>query len=642
MSEGQLRLLSDQAVWFHRNGDLEKAERLYSRILTVEPGNFFARHMLGVIRSQQGRNGEALALIGAALSTNPDVADALSNYGNVLIALGRFAEALLNIDKALAIEPDFAVALYNRGLALSNLNRFEEALASYDKALAIQPDHAEALDNRGVTLSILKRFEEALASYDRALAIKPNYAEALNNRGVTLSILNRFEEALATYDKALAIKPNYAEAWGNRGHALSNLNRFEEALASYDKALAIKPNYAEVWGNRGTALLFLGKFNEARASYNRALTLNPKLTEVHLSYTGLVNISADDPHLKTMEALDRASDSLGDTGRIQLDFALAKAYADLKDYGRSFKHLLSGNALKRKQIQYNETERLRGFDRIETVFTAELVRKKEKLAAGDPTSVPIFIIGMMRSGTTLVEQILASHPDVRGAGEITTLKDAASEIFGLRSRDIPYPECVPGLDARAFDEIGARYLEEIRKLAPTAARITNKTTTNYYFAGLIHLALPNARIIHTVRDPIDTCFSCFSKHFTEEQNHTYDLAELGRYYHRYRKLMEHWHRVLPPGRILEVRYEDVVADLEGQARRIVAHCGLEWDARCLSFHTFDRPISTASVTQVRQPIYKSAIGRARNYEEFLGPLKEALAGDDSIAQFQPKSASGSQ
>jgi hypothetical protein len=195
---------------------------------------------------------------------------------------------------------------------------------------------------------------------------------------------------------------------------------------------------------------------------------------------------------------------------------------------------------------------------------------------------------------------------------------------GVGAVRIPYPEFVPWLDAAALRQVGARYVAALRKLAPDSRRVTDKMPSNFFFAGLIHLALPNAPIIHTVRDPVDTCVSCFSKLFTAEQNHTYDLAELGRYHKRYQRLMAHWHSVLPAGRILDVRYEDVVADLEGQARRIIAHCGLEWDARCLDFHQTERPVRTASATQVRQPIYSSAVGRARAYEPYLGPLLQEL------------------
>ena len=248
---------------------------------------------------------------------------------------------------------------------------------------------------------------------------------------------------------------------------------------------------------------------------------------------------------------------------MQLDFALGKAYADLKDHPRSFARLRAGNAAKRTTISYDETAALALFDRIEAVFTRGLIRAKS--GGGDPSPMPIFVIGMPRSGTTLVEQILASHPAVHGAGE---LQDAQrSRLAGRSGKPAPYPEFVPALDAASLRAIGARYVAAVRKLAPDGERVTDKMPSNYYFAGLIHLALPNAKIIHSVRDPVDTCMSCFSKLFSAEQIHTYDLGELGRYYKRYERLMAHWRRVLPAGRILDVRYEEVVADLETQARR---------------------------------------------------------------------------
>jgi hypothetical protein len=242
----------------------------------------------------------------------------------------------------------------------------------------------------------------------------------------------------------------------------------------------------------------------------------------------------------------------------------------------------------------------------------------------------VFIIGMPRSGSTLVEQILASHPDVSGGGELKhfgrTLEDIQPNLGGAMTS----PVLASAMTEQHFYDLGARYLAKLEEIAPSAKRITDKMTGNFSLAGIIHAALPNATIIHTVRDPVDTCISCFSKLFGKgELSYAYNLAELGRYYRHYQELMAHWNRALPPGRILDVRYEDVVNDLEGQARRIIAHCGLEWDARCVAFHKTERPVRTASATQVRQPIYKSGIGRWRlQVPAIAALLKELGTGTD--------------
>jgi hypothetical protein len=261
-------------------------------------------------------------------------------------------------------------------------------------------------------------------------------------------------------------------------------------------------------------------------------------------------------------------------------------------------------------------------DRARQVFTSEFVRASE--GGGEPSPKPIFVVGMPRSGTTLVEQILASHPAVRGAGELTLFERAIDDVRAAMHQAPAYPEIALQMSGTHFRELGARYLAGIQQLAPAASHVTDKMPTNFLFAGLIHLALPHATIIHTVRDPIDTCISCFSRLFTEVNFQTYELAELGRYYRHYQALMAHWRRVLPAARILDVSYEETVADLEGAARRILSHCGLPWDPRCLDFHLTERVVRTASATQVRQPIYTSSVGRWRAYERHLDPLLAEL------------------
>jgi tetratricopeptide (TPR) repeat protein len=561
---------------------------------------------------------EALASCDRALAIQPDFAQALSNRGNALLALNRHEEGLASYDGALAIQPDFAEALNNRGNALFNLTRYEEALASYDRALAIQPDLAQAVSNRGNALLALKRYEEGLASCDRALAIQPDFAEALSNRGNILLELTRYEEALASYDQALAIQPDFAEALNNRGNALFELNRNEEALASYDRALAIQPDFAQAHHGRSNVLSIFGRVEEARRVLEKAVELAPRKALFYNSLAVSKRFVKGDPYFTLVEALARDMASLPEEDQMYLHFALGKVYADVGQHERSSSHLIEGNALKRKRIVYDEAAALAQIERIGQLFTAEAMRKARGF--GDRSTVPVFIIGMPRSGTTLIEQILASHPKIYGAGELDDFPIALASLrgsFGGRR----------GLGAEELRQIGARYVERVRAIAPAAERITDKFVSNFLYAGLIHLALPHARIIHARRDPLDTCVSCFSLLFPRNlQPFTYDLTELGRYYRAYATLMEHWREVLPLEQMLEVQYEELAANFEPLARRIVAYCGLEWDDACLEFNKTQRPVRTASVIQVREPIYRSSIGRWRPYEDMLRPLLKALEG----------------
>ena len=509
------------------------------------------------------------------------------------------------------------------GILKHEQGRNAEALGLIGAALKEKPNEAAALANYGVVCNALKRFDEALACCDKAIALKPDFEAAFNNRGLALYQLKRFDEALASYDKAVALKPDFAEAFYNRGFVLGKLKRFDEALASYDKALAIKPDFVEALNDRAIEMLVLGRLAEAQRDIERAIQLAPRKPRYYYTLGQITRYVAADPRVAAMEELVHDATSLAIDDRINLHFALAKAYEDLGRPERAFSQLLAGNALKRSQITYEETITVRMHSQIQEAFIPELLQTFQNV--GEPSRVPIFIVGMPRSGTTLIEQILASHPDVFGGGELDFLSKVVADIQPSDNNLEVSRELVSSIPSEQFRQIGESYLAKIKRLAPAAARVVDKMPANYLNVGLIHLALPNAPIIHVVRDPVDTCISCFSQLFTGELNYTYDLAELGRYYGHYQALMAHWHQVLPLGRILDVRYEEVVANLEGMARRIVAHCGLEWDAHCLAFHQTKRPIRTASVTQVRRPIYKSSMGHRFKYETFLAPLLAELS-----------------
>lgn len=644
---------------------LEKPERAladFERALSLRPD--YAEAMINRANALQklNRHEEAADSCRAALRLRKDSVEAYYNLSLALLELGRIEDAIKNCDCVLALNPRHGDALNNRGYALAQLKRHDEAIGFFDRAIELMPRHAQAFNNRGISLYETKRHADALASYDRAISICPDFVEAINNRGVVLQKLGRLDEALADYDRAVALRPGYAEALNNRGYVLTKLERLEEGLASYESALSLRANYVDALYNRGMALNALRRHDEAMATYNhllslqpdhsdainnlggvlrafgrldeaqkcflKTLSLNPRHTSAYRNYSDFVRFSPDHPLLRAMETLRSDGSLIDDEDRMRLDFALAKAYADCDDYERSFDRLLSGNAMKRRQLHYDEAATLSGFDRIRNVFGEQVLRDREALDIGDPSDIPVFIIGMPRSGTTLVEQILASHGQAHGAGEMRTLSQIVDGMRGPGGET--FPECFTGLAKKAITDAGAKYADELSKSAPSALRIVDKQPSNFYFAGLIHLALPNAKIVHVMRNPLDTCVSCFSLLFNK-QNYTYDLAELGRYYACYRTLMDHWTRVLPQGRILNVRYEEVVQDFDNTSRRIVEFCGLEWDERCLSFHRTDRVVTTASAIQVRQPLYESSIGRWRAYREFLGPLIDAigpLADDD--------------
>jgi tetratricopeptide (TPR) repeat protein len=595
----------------------------YNRAINLAPQFFAFYSNRGNTLREQKEYTAALSDYDRAIQLNPNYADtfdAFNGRGNVFRDLKRYDEALAAYDKALSIKPNLAEAWLGRGNVFRDLKRYDEAFAAYDKALAIKPDLEDAWVGRGNVFYDLKRYDEALAAIDTALGLKPDFANAFNNRGLVLERLERFEEALASCDKAIALKRDFAEAFRDRGLALVGLKRFEEALASYDKAIALKLD-AAAFGNRGDTLLTLGRLEEATESFERATALEPTEVRYHLSLVNSRRVTAADPHFTVMKELAREEESLDAERKIELHFGLGKAFADLGDYKQSFHHLLKANSLKRQQLDYNGTKTLGLFDRIRAVFTAELLREKGGL--GDPSRLPVFVVGMPRSGTTLVEQILASHPSIFGAGELREFGDLATSIRGPNLRE--FPEAVATMSGAELRALGARFLQMIQQMAPAAERITDKMPANFRYAGLIHLALPNARIIHVCRDPRDVALSCFSLLFFKDRlPFSYYLPELGRYIRAYQALMEHWREVLPRGVMLEVQYEEVVDNLAEQAQRIVAHCGLPWDAACLEFHKTDRAVRTASVTQVRRPIYRNSVGRWRDYEEFLQPLLREL------------------
>ena len=397
--------------------------------------------------------------------------------------------------------------------------------------------------------------------------------------------------------------------------------RFGEAQAHAEKALAINPKDPSAHGNLATILRHQGKFDEALARFDLALSILPTYVEMYYDRSSLKTFAAGDPDLAVMEALAANAERLPPGRKHFIHFGLAKALEDIGQYDRAFAHWLQGNKLKRQEFgQEGQEEQMVRL--LVELFTPDLCR--QFATAGDPSRVPIFIVGMPRSGTSLIEQILASHPLVEGGGELSTLGSVVGAVRDASRRPIPYPLFLAHPRAAGLKRLGEQYLAKLPPLPEGKTRMTDKMPGNFQYAGLIRLILPNAKIIHAVRDPVDTCLSCFTRLFSTGQAFSYDLAELGRYYRLYRRLADHWQAVLPPGSMLDVRYEEVVDNLEQQARRLLDYCGLPWDPACLAFHKNERLVSTASDVQVRRPIYRSSVVRWRRYEKHLGPLLAEL------------------
>jgi len=431
--------------------------------------------------------------------------------------------------------------------------------------------------------------------------------------------------ARALYNQILANEPNIAEIHCNLGAVLTNLGMMQEAQLAYRRAISLKPEFSAAYHNLSLVLKDLGQLNEACRFAEEAVRLSPNTASYYTNLAALRPFSVGDPYLAGLEALARNASSLPIADQAQLHLALAKAHENAGLFDSAFRQVLTGNALKRQQHTYDEALVLGGISRVRAVFNSQLMRAQEGF--GEPSPIPVFVVGMPRSGTTLVEQILASHPQVFGAGELRLLDHVVASTSGSVPGLLAYPEMMSVISGAQIHDLGAHYVRELVRQAPKALRIIDKTPTNFFFAGLIHLALPNSVIIHTMREPIDNCVSCFFTQFDGPQPFD-DLAELGRYYCSYETLMHHWRQILPVGRILEVHYEELVTDLNNVAKRLVAHCSLEWDERCLDFHQTKRLVRTPSATQVRRPIYTSSIGRWRRYEAFLGPLLAELRSAD--------------
>ncbi|MFZ1905156.1 MAG: sulfotransferase [Steroidobacteraceae bacterium] len=479
--------------------------------------------------------------------------------------------------------------------------------------------------NRAVALQFQGNLGEAEKLYRAILKEHPRHVPTLFNLAAALCGAGRSGEAVRVLRKALEQEPDAADAHALLARAFLNLDCYDEALKHARQAIALNPHWADAHAALASWLADMGRYEEALRAQARAIELDPDQPRHYYHWGYITRWTADDPRLTALQALAKRSGSRPLVDRVHLKFALAKAYADCGDVERAFRHQIEGGALKRQMIGHKAPPTLRAIDALCRELNAEWMRRHQ--GVGDASPLPVFIVGMPRSGSTLVEQILASHPKVHTLGERAIFNEAL-----VRVCESPVlPQSLAREAARwsgaKLRRLGRLYLESAQRDAPASAtRISDKMLSNFRFAGLIHAALPNARLIHTCRDRIDTCLSIFSILFSGDAHpYSYDLGELGRFYCAYEKAMAHWRNVLPADVMLEVQYEQTVEDVERQARRIIAHCGLEWDEACLAFYRTERPIRTASHAQVREPIYRDSIGRQHPPRELLLPLLRAFA-----------------
>ena len=591
------------------------------------------------LAAQGGRTEKAGALLTELCQREPRDAEAWFLLGAVHGEAGRLPEAAECAQRAVALRPDWPEAHYNLGQAYMHQQRYEDAAECYREALRWRPDYAEAGNHLGYALLQCDRPVEAADELRRVLGRHPDFAEAHSNLGAALLGLGCLDEALDRFQVSLRIRPDCQGARSNLAHALIQQGRPEAALEVCDETLRNDPADPETCIVKAEALDRLRRYREA------CELLRPLLESQTPHPDAAVTFARFAHHVdRVEEAVDRLEGFLRSTplaprNRGPLHFALGRLYDRRHEFDRAFPHFRSANERKQaSQTPVDPDQWRREVDAIIAAFGADALARRPRTA--EYSQVPVFIVGMPRSGTSLAEQILASHPAVFGAGERREIGDLAKRLPRNIRPERPYPECIAYLGAEALQGFARDHLACLRRLAPDAQRITDKMPHNFLRVGLIRLLFPGARIIHCVRDPRDTCLSCYFQQFNGAHTYAYDLEHLGIYYAQYRRLMAHWRRVLDPP-MFELHYEALVEHPEEWSRALVDFCGLPWDERCLRFYESKRAVTTISYDQVRHPIYRGSLGRWRHYERHLAPLLHALGPQAPEAPADPRRDPGS-
>jgi tetratricopeptide (TPR) repeat protein len=634
----------------HRTGRFKQAEECYRQVVQLDPGHARALHLLGIIALQMERFGEAQAWLTNACAAAPNQADCFSNLALAYRGLGRLPDAEQALREAVRLKPD-AEIFNNLGTVLLELGRPLEAEAAWRGALKLRPDHPEALNNLGTVLLQLNRPAEAVSALRESLRLAPANAKILFNLGAAYQAAGQLPEAEGLWRQTLRLQPEHAEAHHNLGTVLLELGSAAEAeaylrealrlrpeqvesrinlckvLVDLDQpaeaephlreALRLKPESAKAHDVLGTVLMQLGRLDEAEASFREALRIDPEHTAAHTQLATMLSgrlPDSDRAALETMLAANTRPEA-----RAGLLFGLAHVYDGQGEYATAARHLREANALalgaaSKRGKAYEPVDHSRFVSDLQQACTPEFFRRPP----GSDSQLPVFVFGLPRSGTTLIEQILASHPRVYGAGELSIAgKTLATLPSLLQRRENPWA-CAAQIDEPTTRRLAGAWLDHLRALGEGKDRVVDKMPDNYLQLGLIALLFPNARLIHCRRDLRDIAVSCWLTNFRKIP-WANDPQHIASRFDAYVEVMKHWRKVLPVP-VLEVDYEATVDDLEGVARRLISWCGLEWDPACLAFHETKRTVRTASVAQVRQPIYRRAVARWKNYERELAPL----------------------
>ncbi|WP_318011522.1 tetratricopeptide repeat-containing sulfotransferase family protein [Mesorhizobium sp. CA8] len=533
---------------------------------------------------------------------------------------GRRQEAEALYRQVLGQQPNHAAALHFLGLLLHQTGRSEEGLDLIEQSVTLQPENADFLNNMGTVMRDLGRVAAAVDFFRGAVDIRPDQLAARDNLGSSLKQLGQFDAAEEIYRGTISRNPFHVRARIGLAETMQEAGRLDEAIKLFSEALSIRPKDAELLYGLGVAMMEKGKLDEAADRARQALAIAPNMAKAWLLLTQVKRQTERDKELAGMEA-EHAKAPQGSLARMQLSFGLGKVNDDLKDYGRAFDYFAEGNAIRRKVIDYDPARTRGEFEAMKAAFDAAFFEKHRPSGISDDT--PIFVVGMPRSGTTLVEQIIASHPQVFGAGELNILKTAVAKQFPM-SMPGGFPAGIADMPDKTFAEAGQAYLDMLHSRYPGYRHVTDKMPGNFLLVGFLHMMLPKAKIVHCARDAAATCLSIFKVHFRgDSHRYGYDLGELADFHNLYTDIMAHWHKVLP-GVVHDVRYEDFVADQEGQTRALMAYLGLPWDDKVLSFHETDRPVRTASAAQVRQPMYQGSVDLWKRYGDRLKPLLDRL------------------